>query len=151
MEKIVVSSDEVSRVADTSLAGRVEVKLPPAMPWWCRVALAPLALVLPLLCLAAIVIRVAVRNSVARTKLAWTGYCSTLLIISGLLSTFAGCLAFFLAPLQPEAEPEREGSFSLDQVTDFPVVGDVNKTLSPKDLANDFKDAVFIVSTMPRW
>src|ERR1700730_2469134 len=60
MEKIVISPAEVAEtqvLADQP--ARLEPKLVPAVPQWAKWTLAPLVLILPLLCLVAIVLRVA--------------------------------------------------------------------------------------------
>ena len=90
MEKIVISSREI---ADTGTPreqpAHVEPKLAPVVPVWAKVAVSPLVLVLPLLCIVAVVLRVAMRGLPPRTRFAWTGLLATLLSISGVLTTLA--------------------------------------------------------------
>lgn len=68
MEKIVISSAEVAETqSPAEQPTRLEPKLAPAVPRWAKWALAPLVLLLPLLCLVAIVLRVAMRGLPPRT------------------------------------------------------------------------------------
>lgn len=62
MEKIVISSGEISETRLVPEQSQLEPKLPPVVPFWAKVSLAPLVLVLPLLCLVAIILRVAMRS-----------------------------------------------------------------------------------------
>ena len=68
MEKIVISPAEVAETqVPADQPARLEPKLTPAVPRWAKWALAPLVLFLPLLCLVAIVLRVAMRGLPPRT------------------------------------------------------------------------------------
>ena len=90
MDKIVISSAEVEQTEVANEApARVESKLPPAIPVWAKWALSPLVLVLPLLCLVAIVLRSAMRTLPPRNRHAWTAFLATLMIVSGLLTSAA--------------------------------------------------------------
>lgn len=98
-DKIIIQAVDLSEIRlDPAESPRVEPKLPPAIPWWARLATAPLVLVLPLLCLIAIVMRVAFRGQPPRTRHAWTAHLSTLLIVSGFLTTLGFVIALSLGP-----------------------------------------------------
>src|SRR5215475_3665180 len=118
MDKIVISSEEVAQtgvVADAPL--RLESKLPPTVPVWAKWVLSPLVLFLPLLCLVAIVLRVAMRTLPPRNRHAWTALLATLLIVSGLITSAATVVIFSIAPLPPLTEI---GLSVLDEKNEFP-------------------------------
>src|SRR6516225_1489602 len=105
MDKIVISSAEVAQTEVSADApARLESKLPPAIPPWAKWALAPLVLVLPLLCVVAVVLRAAMRTLPPRNRHAWTTLLATLLIVSGLLTSAATVVFFSIAPLPPLTE-----------------------------------------------
>src|ERR1700739_5113508 len=95
MDKIVISPSEITEIREgAAFRARVEPKVPPAIPWWARLSVAILVLFLPLLCLVTIIIRVAFRGQTPRIRYAWTAFLSTLLIISGFLTSAATVLLF---------------------------------------------------------
>src|SRR2546423_15301443 len=95
MDKIVISAAEVAHTeASSDVPTRLEPKLEPAIPSWAKWTLLPLVLVLPVLCLIAIVLRVAMRTLPPRNRYAWTSFIATLLIVSGLLTSVATVLSF---------------------------------------------------------
>ena len=143
MDKIVISSDEITEAKSVSeLPGRVETKLAPAIAWWLRLALAPLALVLPLLCLVTIVLRAAFRTQPPRTRFAWNSYLSSLLVASGLLTSLAGVLVFSFAPLPAIVST---GLAELDERTSYPTLP-YSVTLPSIDAARQLKSLVAVVS-----
>jgi hypothetical protein len=84
MDKIVISANEITEIKESpDVPARIEPRLPPAIPWWARLSVGILVLFLPLLCLVAIILRVAFRGQTPRIRYAWTGFLSTLLIING--------------------------------------------------------------------
>jgi hypothetical protein len=84
MDKIVISPSEIKEIKEVpEQLTQIEPKLPPAIPWWARLSVGILVLFLPLLCLVTIILRVAFRGQTPRIRYAWTGFLSTLLIISG--------------------------------------------------------------------
>ncbi|MGA7926602.1 MAG: hypothetical protein WCA20_11425 [Candidatus Sulfotelmatobacter sp.] len=100
MEKIVISSAEVAETqSPADQPGRLEPKLTPVVPRWAKWVLAPLVLLLPLLCLVAIVLRAAMRGLPPRTRHEWTSLLATLLIVSGMVTSLATVLVFSFAPL----------------------------------------------------
>ena len=56
-------------------------------------------LALPVLCLVAIAVRLAIRNHSPKPKHAWAAWLNSLLIASGLLTTLLFSMAYFLAPM----------------------------------------------------
>lgn len=118
MDKIVVSTQELESVPRTLDApGRIEPKLPPPISLWVKLAFWPLTLALPLLGLLTIVMRVSTRNQPPRVKHAWTAFLSTLLIVSGFLTSAAAVLMVSLVPLPSVVS---KGLSDLDERTLFP-------------------------------
>ena len=88
MDPIVITNQEVAK-AQIPLRGAQEVRprVPNPVPMWARLLFAPLVLVLPLLCLASLILRVAIRGQAPRVRQTWASYLLTLLIISGIFSS----------------------------------------------------------------
>ena len=144
MEKIVIAAGEVSSVvpAPTDQLGRLEPKLPPPVPVWAKLAMAPLILALPLLCLVALVLRVAMRGLPPRTRFAWLAFLSTLLIVSGILTSAAAVLAVAFVPLPAIVS----GSLSeLDSRSTFPPLPS-QIPLTAKDVAEELKPLVAVIT-----
>ncbi|MDP9340325.1 MAG: serine protease [Acidobacteriota bacterium] len=143
MDKIVISQDElVDSQVEPQQTPRVEAKLAPAIPWWTRAALAPLVFVLPLLCLITIVLRVAFRSQPPRTRHAWTSYLSTLLIVSGILTSMATVVLFSLGPIPAIVST---GLADLDERTDYPKLPSTT-SLSGADVSHNLKSLVAVIS-----
>src|SRR5262244_3805821 len=85
MEKIVIGSQEVAQVTvpPPDQPSHLEPKLADPVPMWARIAMCPLVLVLPVLCLFTIVLRFAMRGLPPRTRFTWISFLSTLLTIDG--------------------------------------------------------------------
>jgi S1-C subfamily serine protease len=148
LDKIVISPTELSEVGeDPGQAARVEPKLPPAIPWWGRLLLALLTPVLPLLCLVTIILRVAFRGQPPRTRHAWTAYLSTLLIISGFLTSMALVIAVSLGPVAPSFISS--GLSELDERTDYPQLP-AQKPLTGVDASQELKSLVAVISPTSR-
>jgi len=147
MDKIVISSAEVAQtevVADA--AARPEPKLPAAVPAWAKWALSPLVLVLPLLCLVAIVLRAAMRSLPPRNRHAWTALLATMLIVSGLLTSAATLVFLSSSPLPPLTEM---GLSVLDETDEFPSLPTAG-TMSAKNVAEKLKPLVAVISPARR-
>jgi hypothetical protein len=143
MDKIVISPAEVAvATAPAEQPARLEPKLPPVVPWWAKASLAPLALVLPLLCLIAIVLRVAMRNLPPRTRHGWTTYLNTLLIASGLFTSAGAVVVLSFVPLPSVASA---GLSELDERTDFPQLP-ASSPMSAKDVSENLKPLVAVIS-----
>ena len=147
VEKITVSSDEIA-ATDSSIGGpaRLEPKLPPAIPWWAKAALSPLVFVLPILCLVAITLRVAMRGIQPRLRHAWTGLLTTLLIISGLLTSAAMVVALSFSSL-PLIVPA--GLAELDERAQFPTLPS-GESMSPREVSGNLKSLVAVISPARR-
>jgi S1-C subfamily serine protease len=147
MEKIVISSREIAETSPPpDEPVRLEPKLPPAVPWWAKLALSPLVLVLPVLCLVAVVLRVAMRGLPPRTRFAWTGLLATLLSVSGLITSVAVVLVMTLHPLPSLIGG---GLADLDERTDFPSLP-VSAPLSARQASENLKPLVSVVSPARR-
>jgi len=145
MDKIVISPNEITEIKETpEQLARVEPKLPTAIPWWARISVGVLVLCLPLLCLITIILRVAFRGQTPRIRYAWTGFLSTLLIISGFLTSAMAVVALSLGPL-PSIAGMATGLAELDERTDFPTLP-AAKDLSGADASSDLKPLVAVIS-----
>ena len=143
MDKIVISPIEITEIKEVpDQPERIEPKLPPAIPWWARISVGILALCLPLLCLIAIILRVAFRGQAPRIRYAWTNFLSTLLIVSGILTSAAAVLALSLGPVPAILA---NGLSELDERTDFPVLP-AAKDLSGADASSELKPLVAVIS-----
>jgi S1-C subfamily serine protease len=146
MEKIVISPAEVAETQTfAEQPARLEPKLAPAVPAWAKWALAPLVLLLPLLCLVAIVLRVAMRGLPPRTRYGWTSLIATLLIVSGMITSAATVLVFSFAPLPSVAGA---GLSELDEQI-FPNLP-AAAPLSAKDVSEKLKPLVAVISPARR-
>ena len=146
MEKIIISPAEVAETqVPVDQPARLQPKLAPAVPLWAKWALAPLALLLPLLCLVAIVLRVAMRGLPPRTRYEWTSLLATLLIVSGIMTSVATVLMFSFAPLPSVAG---SGLSELDERT-FPNLP-AAASMSAKDVSEKLKPLVAVISPARR-
>lgn len=147
MEKIVISAAEVAETqAPTEQPAQLETKLAPAVPQWARWTLAPLVLLLPLLCLVAIVLRVAMRGLPPRSRHEWTSMLATLLIVSGILTSAATVLFFSFAPMPSVAGT---GLSELDEQAAFPNLP-AAVAMSAKDVSEKLKPLVAVISPSRR-
>ena len=149
MEKVVISSKEIADVAATPERSQpLEPKLPPPIPLWVRIGFSVLVLALPLLCILTAILRLAMRNQPARTKHAWTAYLSTLLIISGILTSAAAVVTLSLAPAPVLGS---SGLSDLDERTDFPTLPSAS-ALAGAAVSQELKPLVIVVSpAMKTW
>ena len=147
MEKIVISSAEV---AETQTAAdqpaRLEPRLAPVVPRWAKWTLSPLVLFLPLLCLVAIVLRVAMRGLPPRTRHEWTSLLATLLIVSGIVTSAATVLFFSVTPLPSMVGA---GLSELDERPEFPTLP-AAFPMSAKDVSEKLKPLVAVISPSQR-
>ena len=143
MDKIFVTNDELSQVS-TPPAQPIPFAPPlkPVIPWPARLAMWPLIFVLPVLCLVALVLRIAFRGQPARTRLAWAGFSSTLLVTSGLLSTLVFMVTLSLAPMPVFVS----GALSdFDEREAFPKLPNA-EVMTGTEIARQFKPLVLVVS-----
>ena len=143
MDKVVISTQEITEIQEVpEQPVHLEPKLTAPIPLWLRLGLSVLVLGLPLLCLLAIILRVAFRTQPPRTRYAWTEYLATLLIISGFLTSIGAVLVFSFVPLPEIVSP---GLAELDERIDFP--GLPSKTvLSATDASQQLKSLVAVIS-----
>jgi len=147
MEKIVIETSEVARVAPPhDLPHRLEPRLPPPVPIWARVAMSPLVLFLPILCLFTVVIRVAMRGLPPRTRYAWVAFLSTLLVISGILTSIAAVLAVTVVPLPAIVS---RSLTELDARTLFPSLPTAT-AMTARDVSERLKPLVAVISPARR-
>lgn len=143
MDKIVISPDELTELrSEPQQAPRPEPALAPAIPWWGRMAPLLLVPVLPLLCLLTIILRVAFRGQPPRTRHAWTAYLSTLLIISGILTSLAVVVVFSLGPVPAVIS---SGLADLDERIEYPALP-AHSLLSGADASQQLKSLVAVIS-----
>lgn len=148
MDKIVISPSELTEVSgEPAPPGRIEPKLPPAIPWWGRLLAALLVPVLPLLCLFAIIVRIAFRGQPPRTRYAWTAYVSTLLIASGILNFLALVVALSVGPMAPALIST--GLSELDERIEFPHLPS-QAALTGVDASQKLKSLVAVISPTRR-
>jgi hypothetical protein len=147
MDKIVISPAEVAVTrAPVEQPARLEPGLGPVVPWWAKASLVPLVLVLPLLCLIAIVLRIAMRNLPPRTRHGWSAFLNTLLVTSGLLTSVGTVVVLSFVPLPSVAGT---GLSELDERVDFPTLP-TTSTMSAKDVSENLKPLVAVVTPSQR-
>jgi serine protease Do len=143
MEKIVISADEIAQtVRPTDEAATLSSKLPPPIPWWAMVCLSPLVLVLPVLCLVTILLRVATRGLPPRSRFAWVSFLSTLLAVSGILTSIAFVLALTLTPAPSVVS---QGLSELDSRTGFPALPSEHE-LTAEEVSAELKPLVTVIT-----
>jgi len=143
MDKVVISHAEVAEVSEAPQGPKqLEPKLPPEIPWWAKATLSIFVLVLPLLCLLSIVLRVSLRNQPPRTKHAMLAFLSTLLVISGLITSL-GILV--LVSLAPPPAIGNSGLSELDERTQFPRLPSLT-VMSGAEVSQELKPLVVVIS-----
>jgi len=149
--KVVVSTEEISQIQEPvkNLPGPAPSaggRLPSPVPWWGRIGLSFLVLVLPLLCLIAIILRLAFRNEPPRIRYAWVSFLSTLMIVSGFLTTASAIILIFAVPA-----PVIVGSSlpDLDERSEFPQLP-AKADLNSSEVSRDLKPLVVVVSPATR-
>lgn len=149
--KVVVSTEEISQIQvsakDVAAQGPSETgRLPSPIPWWGRVGLSVLVFFLPLLCLIAIILRLAFRHDSPRIRYAWVSFLSTLMIISGFLTSAGAILIIFAVPV-----PVMVGSSlpDLDERNEFPQLP-AKSDMNSSEVSQDLKPLVIVVSPAVR-
>jgi hypothetical protein len=151
MDPIVITTQEVAK-AQLPVQGAPEMrpKVPNPVPLWARLALVPLVLVLPLLCLVALILRLAVRSQPPRLRQSWASYLLTLLITSGLLFTVLVVLSFSFS-WAPAPDMISSALTDLDERGNFPTLPS-SKVMSPVELSSTLKPLVLMASpAAKRW
>jgi len=146
MSKIVITPTEVEAV-ELTVSPLDAPKPPPAIPLWARLVIMPLALVLPVLAVVALILRLALRAAAPRTQQAWHSYMSLLLIVSAFLFTVGAVLLFSWVPSPPQAISS--GMTELDERPDFPSLP---ARMTGVELAQRLRPLVMLASpAVSRW
>ena len=126
LDRVVVSSEEIEQIKPAPDAPPSSFpRLPSPVPWWARISLSPLVLVLPVLCVVAVILRVAFRSQPPRVKYAWVSFLSTLLVVSGILTTVGTVLLVSFAPIPALVNT---GLPELDERSQFPTLPSLNRS-----------------------
>jgi S1-C subfamily serine protease len=142
-DRVVVSSEEIEQIKPAPEAPPSSFHhLPSPVPWWARLSLSPLVLVLPVLCVVAVILRVAFRSQPPRVKYAWVSFLSTLLVVSGILTTVGTVLVASFAPIPALVNT---GLPELDERSQFPTLPS-STDLSSADVSAQLKPLVIVVS-----
>ena len=153
MDRIVITEQEIGRAEMPVLPVASDPhgpqpRLPDPIPLWARLLLAPLVLVLPLLCLAALVLRVTTRKRTPRELKAWWSYLLTLLIVSGFVSTLLVIVSFSLS-WAPAPDVVGVALSGLDERSHFPALP-ASTAMSGVDLSSTLKPLVLLASPATR-
>ena len=146
-EKVVVSAEEIDRIVpETDAPPTVFQRAPSPIPLWAKIALSLLVPVLPLLCIVAVVLKLAFRTQSPSVRHAMASLLSTLLIISGFLATVLTLLVVSLVPIPAIVNT---GLPDLDERTNFPVLT-ASSALSSSEVSTRLKPLVIVVSPTVR-
>lgn len=150
MDPIVITTQEVAKAQiPVQSAPEVRPKVPNPVPLWARLAIVPLVLVLPLLCLVALIVRLSVRGQAPRVRQTWAFYLLTLLIISGFLSTVFAVVLYSIPGPTPDAISSALAD--LDERSNFPSLP-TGKVMSSVELSSTLKPLVLMASpAAKRW
>lgn len=146
MDKVIITSQEVSQVGDSFQGeGVLPAQLDPPIRRWVKGALLFLVVCLPAACLVALLARFLTRRSSARVREAWNTYFLSLLTASGLLTSGALVVLAFIPVQDLGLSSATTGLSNLDSRESFPKLPS-EKDLSPQELASVLEDMVFVVS-----
>jgi hypothetical protein len=160
MDKLKITEEDLSlpqashqAITDTAPEGIADGDNPGAtdnLPLRTRLALAPLIVLLPVLCLVTIVGRVAMSEKSTEARAAWLKYTGTLLVISSLLSCVAGVILYARIDRVPTAEqpgpesPVEATSRTLSKLSDLPQLD--NQPIAADVAETRLKPLVFVVA-----
>jgi hypothetical protein len=155
MEKLVVSAQDLQMTPVFPGDGAVSRRGSVSVPIGARILFASLALVLPVLCVATIVVWLVMRHKAPQTRSGWIQMCCMMLVVSGLGSSLLGIGAFCLLlgdrpPPEQLTPPAVADEFSLNLLTSFPRLPS-STTLTPKELAAAVDSMIFIVARDAKW
>src|SRR5438270_2662498 len=111
-QRIVITTEDVAQAALPTQPGASESQLgapvgmqirKPAIPWWAVTLASVLTLFLPVLCLFALGVRLALRGRDQWLRAAWHGLLCMLLTVGGLLATAAWSWLWFVRSPAPAA------------------------------------------------
>jgi hypothetical protein len=142
-ERVIVSSEEVLRL-EPAIEGPLPVfqKIASPIPLWARICTAFLVLFLPVLAVVTMILRVAFRAQPRNVRFAWLSFTSTLLIVSGLLTTTAVLLMFAFTPVPSMVNNGLPDLDERHQFVDLPS----KSALSSSDISQQLKPLVVVVS-----
>src|SRR5262249_56329392 len=151
MDPIVITSQEVAQTQiPVQGAPEVRPRVPNPVPLWARLLLVPLILILPLLCLVALILRVSVRSHAPRVRQSWAASLLTLVIISGLFSTILTVL-FVCLSWAPAPDAISSALSDLDERGSFPALP-TSRIMSGVELSSTLKPLVLLASPgAKRW
>jgi hypothetical protein len=146
-DRVVVSSEEIAQIkaAPDAPPSSFE-RLPSPVPWWARVSLSLLVLVLPVLCAVSVILRIAFRSQPPRVKYAWVSFLCTLLVVSALITTAGTVLLVSFVPIPALVNT---GLSELDERSQFPALPS-STNLSSADVSAQLKPLVIVVSPAVR-
>jgi len=148
MDKVFITNDELSQVSATSAEPTpFAPPLKPVIGWPVRIVMLILVLLLPVLCLVTVILRISFRNQAARTRLAWTGFTSSLLIVSGLLNTLVFVVALSVGPLPILVSGALSSFDERDQFPQLPKT----QIMTGAEIAHLFKPLVLVVSPVTHY
>lgn len=154
MDKIVIQSKEVEAVGIfPEQPGHLAPKLESPVSLSARVGMSLLVLVLPLLCLVTLAMRLAMRGLPPRTRYAWLDFLSSLLIVSGLLTSlaFVAMVATGMTGMKgPSVGIPGSGAVTgslreLDSRREFPALP-AAAPLAAQEVAGQLKSLVVVLS-----
>jgi S1-C subfamily serine protease len=155
MDRIVITTKEVDQVSTpaaivTPAFQETRPRLLNPVPLWVRLLLLPLVLVLPLLSLAALIIKVTVRKQTPRAAQAWSSYLLTLLIVSGFFSTLLAVTSISLS-WAPAPDAVGAALSGLDERNNFPALP-AERIMNGVELSATLKPLVLLASpAAKRW
>ena len=148
LEHVAVSSEELTHIEERGAGpyflpdSRKDARL----PGWAVIAFLPAVVFLPLLCLLTTVSRIVLRARPLAVKYAWGGFFSTLLIVSGAL-TSVGAAIFFSLPRMPAVLSTNVPDFDeRENYPHLPFWGN----LESSEVSIKLKPLVIIVSPVSR-
>lgn len=148
MDRIVISHEEVTEAKEPAInSDGPSTRLASPIDWRAKVCIWPLILALPVLCIVSVILRVIHRNSLPRVRQAWLSLLSTVLIVSGILTSIGFVLAFTLVPNQPSMVSQ--GLSDFDGRTSFPVLA-ADQDLSTEEIATKLKPLVTVITPAQR-
>lgn len=143
MNKVVISHTEIASVETRSNEpSRQSIERPRPASYWSKIGLALLVPALPLLCIAALAMRLAMRNQPSETKHHWTAYISTLLVASGLITSAAFAIVMSIAP---PPSIGNAGLAELDERTQFPLLPSA-EAMNGSTVSQQLKPLIVVVS-----
>jgi len=160
MDKLKITEEDLSlpqashrAIAETAPKGLADGEYPGAvdnLPLRTRLAMAPLIILLPVLCLVTVVGRFAMSEKSTEARAAWLNYTGTLLVISSLLTCVGGVILFARIDRAPAAvkpgpeSPVVAASRTFSKLSDLPQLD--NQPIAPEVAETKLKPLVFVVA-----